>query len=225
MFRIHGAFTDMRLLPRILILSLPAIALVCCASCGTPSQANILLRKQNQQLQDQFAASNKQNEMDARQIAGLQARNPTVATLPPEELAKLVTTKGIRFGRLTGGIQIDSSHPGDQGVKVYVVVFDDSGQEIKAAGTIKVEAFDLAAAQPKLGEWSFDLEQAKANWYGQFLIDYYYALVCPWQTPPQHPDVTIKVTFVDELTKLPFTAQEVVHVMLPPAVTTQQAAR
>jgi hypothetical protein len=196
----------------------------CCAGCGAPNQANIELRKQNQQLQDQVSQLQKQHEMDANQITGLQARSPTVPTLPPEELAKLVTTKGIKFGRLTGGVEGDPDRAGDTGLKVYVILFDESGQEIKAAGTISVEAFDLAAKEPKLGKWDWNLEAAKANWYGHFLVDYYYAVVCPWQTPPQHPDITVKVTFVDELTKLPFTMQTVVHVKLPPAAATKEPA-
>ena len=171
--------------------------------------------KDNQQLQAQLTQLQNQHEMDAAQIAGLQARIPTEPTLPPEELAKLVTTHGIRLGRLTGGLDIDPDKPGDEGLKVYVIPYDEAGQEIKAAGTISVEAFDLAEKEPRLGKWDFDLEAAKQNWYGQFLLDYYYALVCPWQTVPRHADVTIKVTFVDELTKLPFTTQKVVHVMLP----------
>lgn len=192
-----------------------ATALIDCGGCGSPNQANIALRKQNQQLQGELDQLHKQHAMDANQIAGLQARFPTVPTLPPDELAKLVTTQGIRFGRLTGGQDTDPRKEGDEGLKVYIIVYDESGQEIKAAGAVSVEAFDLAAKEPKLGKWDFDLKQSKEHWYGQFLFDYYYAVECPWQIVPQHPDITIKVTFVDELTKLPFTAQKVVHVMLP----------
>jgi len=36
--------------------------------------------------------------------------------------------------------------------------------------------------------------------------------------------LTVKVTFVDELTKLPFTTQTVVHVLLPPAPTSGPVA-
>jgi hypothetical protein len=194
------------------------LLLIQCTGCGAPNQANIALRKENQQLKTQLDQLRKQRAMDADQIAGLQARIPTEPTLPPDQLAKLVTTHGIRLGRLTGGQDIDPDKPGDEGLKVYVITYDETGQEIKAAGTISIEAFDLAAKEPRLGKWDFNLEQAKQNWYGQFLIDYYYAVVCPWQTVPQHADITVKVTFVDELTKLPFTTQKVVHVMLPPAV-------
>jgi hypothetical protein len=207
-------------------LCLLAVAAGCfTAGCfGTPNQANILLRKENQDLHDQVSQLKTDKQMDANVIAGLQARIPTEPTLPPAELDKLYTTHGIRLGRLTGGMQMQPDKPGDQGLAVYVIPYDQSEQPFKAAGAITVEAFDLAAKDPFIGRWKFDLEQAKANWYGYFLIDYYYALSCPWQTLPQHPDLTVKVTFVDELTKLPFTTQTVVHVMLPPAPTTGPAA-
>ncbi len=216
----------MRLISSTLALTLIGATLaISSAGCGTPNQANIALRKQNQQLQIELDQLRKQQAMAAQQIAGLQARDLTEPTLPPEQLAKLVTTHGIRLGRLTGGEDIDPDKPGDEGLKVFVIPYDDSGQEIKAAGTISVEAFDLAAKDPRLGKWDFTLEQAKQNWYGQFLVDYYYAVVCPWQTVPRHADVTIKVTFVDELTKLPFTTQKVVRVMLPPTPTSQPSAQ
>jgi hypothetical protein len=208
------------------VFTLPAaLALLTLPGCGTPNQANIALRKDNQQLQIQIDQLQKQHEMDLNQISGLQARMPTEPTLPPEELAKLVTTHGVRLGKLTGGENTSPDTPGDKGIKVYVIPYDDTSQEIKAAGTITVEMFDLAAKEPRLGKWHFDLDQAKQNWYGQFLIDYYYAMFLPWQTVPQHADVTVKVTFVDELTKLPFTTQKVIHVTMPPAPISQPSVR
>lgn len=207
----------------------PALCLAAgclCAGClGKPNQANIVLRKENQQLHSQLDQLKNQHEMDANVIAGWQARAPSEPTLPPAELDKLYTTHGIRLGKLTGGINLDPNQPGDQALKVYVILSDQSGQEFKAAGTITVEAFDLAAKEPLVGRWQFDLEQARQNWYGYFLIDYYYAVICPWPVAPRHPDLTVKVTFVDELTKLPFTTQGVVRVALPPASTTRPSSQ
>jgi hypothetical protein len=200
-----------------------ASSLLCMALClpggclGKPNQANILLRKQNQQLQAQVDQLQAAHAMDANLIAGYQSRIPTEPTLPPAELDKLFTTHGVRLGRLTGGFDSDESKPGDTGLKVYVIPIDQTGQDLKSAGAITIEAFDLAEKDTRIGRWDFDLEQAGQNWYGYFLIDYYYELTCPWQTAPKHSELTLKVTFVDELTKLPFTVQKVVHVTLPPA--------
>src|SRR2546429_693131 len=83
----------------------------------------------------------------------------------------------------------------------YVVPTDDTDQPIKAAGTFTIDLFDLAIAdEPRLGRWTFDVEQSKANWYGT-LFDYTYAFTLPWQKLPRHPDLTVRVTFLDELTQ------------------------
>jgi hypothetical protein len=216
--------------PRFIRLAWAALAvgaaLGCVGCAGSPTAVNITLRKENQQLHKQIRQLQDQHEQDAALIAGLQRRSPTEKTLPPGELAKLFTTHGISFGRLTGGLQTNPNLPYDQGLKVFMVPIDQMNQPLKAAGGITVEAFDLAADHPRIGEWKFPVEQAAQNWYGYFLIDYYYVLSCPWQTAPQHGDLTIKVTFVDELTKIPFSAQELVHITPPPpSPTTAASAR
>ena len=96
------------------------------------------------------------------------------------------------------------------------------------AGAFTVEAFDLAATPAKLGTWTFDLAAARAAWSGG-LMSYQYVLTCPWQSGqggvPKHDEVTIKVTFRDELTGREFAAQRVVKVKLPAAGTSTTDAR
>jgi hypothetical protein len=41
---------------------------------------------------------------------------------------------------------------------------------------------------------------------------YTYVLSCPWQSPPKHSDITLKVTFTDALTGRAFTAQKSIKV-------------
>ena len=48
-------------------------------------------------------------------------------------------------------------------------------------------------------------------------MDYNYVLVAPWRDKvPEHPQLTLKVTFFDELLQLPFTAQTNIKVDPPP---------
>ena len=197
-------------------------ALVCATGCGSPSKVNIELRKQVQTLQAENAKLRQEHDADQRVITGLHDRQGTLPTLPADRLAHLFTTHGIQFGRLTGGADLDPNKPGDEGIAVYVVPVDETGDKLKAAGSFDIEAFDLAEPQsPLVGHWHFDLQQTRAAW-SDVLIEYNYVLICPWQNViPKHPDLTVKVTFLDELTQTPFTAQRVVHVNLPPAPTTQ----
>lgn len=199
-------------------------ALVCAAGCGSPNRVNIELRKQIQTLQAQDAALRQQHGADERVIAGLQDRQGTIPTLPASRLAGLFTTHGLQFGRLTGGLDLDASKPGDEGFGVYVVPVDETGDKLKAAGSFDIEAFDLAQPQsPFVGHWHFDLQQTRAAWTS-VILQYNYVLICPWQkVVPAHAALTIKVTFLDALTQTPFTAQQVIRVNLPPAATTQKS--
>ena len=168
-----------------------------------------------------MTASRIRSRGDQAIIAGLRGRAPQIPTLPSEELDKLFTVHNIKFGRLTGQYTNEGSQIA-AGLKVYVVPTDQSDQLLKSAGSFVVEAFDLKASQPRIGRWTFDLDEAKKNWFGSFLFDYYYVLPCPWQTIPQHTDLTVKVTFLDELTKITFNAERPVKLNLPlPPATTQ----
>lgn len=191
-------------------------ALLLCTGCGSPSKANVELRKQVQDLQSQVARLRRQHEADLMETQGLRDRSGTLPTLPTERLARLFTTHGLEFGRLTGGADLDPKKPGDEGLAVYIVPVDQTGEKLKAAGSFNVEAFDLAEPKdPLVGRWHFDLEQARKAWSG-WLLDYSYILICPWKKTPKHADLTVKVRFLDELTQTPFTAQRVVRVNLPP---------
>jgi hypothetical protein len=198
-------------------------ALLCCGAvagslgCGSPSQANIELRKENQQLRQQLSQLKILHEGDQRTIQGLRDRVGTLPTLSTTRLAELFSTHGLTFGRLTGAAELDPAKPGNEGLAIYISPIDETGGRLKAAGTFDIDAFDLAEPKdPLLGHWHFNLQQSRSAWT-EVLLEYGYALMCPWQNkPPKHPDVTIKVTFFDELTQTPFSAQQVVHVAVAP---------
>ena len=156
-------------------------------------------------------------------IQALQQNRPTAPSLPEQRLEKLFTTHGITLGRLTGGDDWDSAKPGDDGLKIYAVPTDDQNTPFKAAGSFKIEAFDLGdPAKPLIGTWTFDTTQTRELFFSHAML-YTYVLTCPWQTVPAHNDLTIKVTFQDELTGREFTVQKEVRVNPPPAAPTTQS--
>jgi hypothetical protein len=129
----------------------------------------------------------------------------------------MFTVHGLKFARLTGGADLDPSKPGDEGLKVHVVPTDDEGDVLKAAGTFVIEAFDLGESnQPLVGRWTFDVDQSRKSWYSGGLL-YEYAFTCPWTNRPTRADLTLKVTFTDDLTRRQFTAQKQVKISSPPA--------
>lgn len=192
-----------------------AIALLC-TSCSTPNTANIELRKEKQNLEDKIAELNRVHDADQATIQSLQNRIGTLPTLPQNRLDQLFTVHGLELGRLTGGVDLDPAKPGDEGIRIYATPTDDDGEPIKAAGSFVVEAFDLAAKSPEIGKWTFDLATTRKIWLGNFLA-HNFVLTCPWQQIPQHQELTIKVTFLDQLTQRQFHAQTVVKVKLPAA--------
>lgn len=199
----------------------PAVgaALFACVGCGSPSKVNILLRKENQTLRKEMSDLKRAHEAD---VADMRARDAarsgeaSATTLPsPALLDTVVTTHGLRIGKLTGGFDADASKPGDEMLKVYVVPTDRTGDLLKAAGSFEVEMFDLAEQkQVRLGHWEFSADETAALWYGQFL-SYGYVLPCPWQTVPTHRDVTVKMSFTDTLTGRTFTEQKQISINPP----------
>jgi hypothetical protein len=204
--------------------AVPAVLLGCVLSlggCGSPNRVNISLRKDVQTRDAQIAQLKLQHDADAATIAGLNSRSgaAAVASLSPERLDRLFTVYGIKLARLSGGSDLDPSRPGDEGIKLYVGLIDQTGDEFKASGSFVVEAFDLAAGNGglRIGRWEFPVEQSQANWHS-FLMRYEYVLTLPWQgVIPRNPDITVKVTFNDELTGRQFTVQQPVKIHPPPA--------
>jgi hypothetical protein len=195
------------------------LALAIVGGCGSPDAANIQLRKQNQQLQSSVDDLTAQHARDASALHAAEAARPTTRTLSADRLDRLVTTHDIQIGKLTGGDNPDTVIGPDTMLKVYVVPIDGQGVPFKAAGAFTVEAFDLdAASHPLVGTWHFPLEKTRDLFFNQLSL-YTYVLDCPWQTIPRHPDLTVKVTFDDELTARQFTAQT--QVKVHPAAITQ----
>lgn len=189
-----------------------AFAFVGCAA--KPSATNIKLRVQVQSLKDDVAALKSQHAGDLATIDAMKSPATTQPQLSGADADALFTTHGIRFGKLTGGANFDPAKSGDGGLKVYVTPFDEEHDDFKAAGSITVEAFDLAADKTELGKWYFSTADAKKLWNGQAIL-YEYIVPCLWQTMPMHEDVTVKVTFVDALTGRSFTEQKLVKIKLP----------
>jgi hypothetical protein len=193
------------------------------AGCGKPNIASIEVRRSNQTLRDEVAGLKRAREADAATIKALEARATTVPSLPTARLEDLFTTHGLQLGRLTGGADLDRNKPGDEGLKVYATPTDDEGQPFKAAGSFVVEAFDLSANPPQVGRWTFDTKTARGTWVGMALARAF-VLTCPWQTPPQHAELTVKVTFRDELTGREFHEQKLVKIQPPaPAPSTAES--
>jgi hypothetical protein len=191
------------------------------AGCG-PDKTNVQLRKDKQQLQSQIADLQQQLQADRARIAGLEKQVGSVPTLPQDRLDKLVTVHGIKLGRLTGGDPANGVDAPDEGLRIYLTPIDETAEALKATGAVEVEAFDLGLpGDNRIGRWTFDSATLKSRWRSLGMLRSF-VLECPWQKPPQHPKLAVKVTFRDELTGRIYDQLQEVHVKIP---TTRPATR
>ena len=134
-----------------------------------------------------------------------------------KRLEKLFHAEKIRLGRHTGGIDTDDKFVHDA-IKVYLHPIDPDGSTVKAAGSVKIQIFDLALPAERniigLYEWSVD-DMSKC-FSGGFMT-YHFSFVCPWKknTLPEHEQLTVRVEFLDYLTGKTFTTQKACKVKLP----------
>ena len=197
-------------------------ALTALVGCGQPDKTNIQLRKDKQQLETQITQLQQDLQAANARIAGMEKDKGTLPTLPQERLDRLFTVHGIKLGRLTGGDPSNVRNDPDEGLKIYLAPVDGAGEALKATGTVTIEAFDLALiGDNRVGQWTFDAIALKPHWrsLGAFRT---FVLECPWQKPPEHPKLAVKVTFKDELTGRVYDQIQEVNVKIP---TTRPVAR
>ncbi len=199
--------------------TLTGVILLIVSGCHTPDAANIALRKENSALSAQIDSLNHRHEADVATIQSLQQKGPMTMSLSQSRIERLFTTHGLAFGVLTGGYNADDSDGPSDGLEIAVYPTDDQGSPLKAAGSFTIQAFDLADPHdPLIGTWNFPPEKSRDLFYAHLSM-YTYILKCPWQRTPQHGDLTVRVTFNDELTGRTFTVDRPIHATLSAATT------
>ncbi len=192
-------------------------ALAILLSAGCPDTTLVELRKENLRLKEGLADRDRQT---AALSAALEECNRQLAQargLSPETLEKIFYADKIVIDPLSGGQDYDGQ-PGDDGVTVYLRPLDRDGDALKVAGDVRIELYDLAMPPGRnlIATHQFPVEKLRESWYGK-LMTYHYTFRCPWQHgPPENPEITVRATFVDYLTRRVMTAQTVVKVRPPP---------
>ncbi len=147
----------------------------------------------------------------------------TLQTLGQKRLEKLNRVERINLSGSSTGVDLDDK-PGDEAIKVYLQPIDQDGSTIKAAGSIKIELYDLAAAPKEnlIGRYEWSVDEISKHW-ASFVV-HHYSFVCKWQAQtPKHDEITIRVEFTDYLTGKTFTNQTVCKIQLPPKGSDNQA--
>jgi hypothetical protein len=188
--------------------------------CGRPDAVNAQLRKEKQTLENRLADAEHQVHAAQAQIRALEAQSNAAAvpTLPQERLKRLFTVHGIELGRATGGVDLDRKLTGDEALKIYLTPIDQTRSGVKATGRVTVDALQLMpGAEPiRLGHWEWDSPALFSQWRSLGPLEAF-VLTCPWQTPPTKDELTVQVTFKDELTGRVYDVVKQVKVNPPPA--------
>jgi hypothetical protein len=184
---------------------------------GCMNDTEMKLRDENTRLAGELDQTKNQLTTQRATIDELNKQLDAARGITPEELKKIYYPKEIVIDRLSGGYDSDGK-PGDDGVAVYLRPIDQYGDIIKAPGEVRIQLFDLAAppGRNQIGEYVIPVEELGPLWHGRFLTNHY-TIKCPWPSgPPEHNEITIRVTFVDYLTKRVVSAQSTGKVKLPP---------
>lgn len=171
------------------------------ASQGQPEQSK--RKKNNLGTYEKIQAENADLNM---QIKTLSSLNPEV------KLDALSRLKGIKIGRYTGLHDKNGDGKNDTLI-VYVKPFDEVGDNIKAAGNVKVQLWNLntEAADALLGQWEITPEELKAMWEGMGIVNCYRLKFDVSKLFSRNKEeLTVEVTFIDYITKEVFREQKVI---------------
>lgn len=203
-----GIRTRMKLPMRQFVCML--IAGVAIASIGSGCASNRIraqLMREKDKLQLENAALERQLKTcrEAKQSLSTQVEN--LQNFPPDRPITLFSPVRIEIASLSGGTDLDGK-PGDDGVNVYVRLFDKEGDAVKAPGRLTAQILDLEnAGNPRsLCVRTIASEQELCeSWYGRFGTNHF-KVVCrldPDGSQPRTDEVGVRVEFVPYLTGVP----------------------
>ncbi len=193
-----------------------AVLIAALAGCGDPDAHDPHVGFQRDRAYERVRQLESQNERLRRELRDANARIETLSALGEDRLEKLNRVQRVRFGSGTGGADLDDE-PGDELVKVVLEPIDQDGAVVKAAGSVKLQLFDLAADREPgklVAELSADPDAVSDAWASGFLSRQY-GFKLPVDVPDRDRELTLRVEFVDYLTGRTFTAQQVVTLRAP----------
>jgi hypothetical protein len=193
------------------------LLLLACLGCENLQQENARLRADLRQANERIDELTRTVEQQTARLDAQARQIRTLQDLGDKRLEKLFTVESLHIGRHTGGIDTDDK-PGHDAIIVYLKPKDAQGATLKAAGSVKIQLFDLAAENGRrdLATWSFDVEEARGHYASGIMTDHY-SFELPLEARPAHADLTLRAEFTDYLTGRTFDAQDTFTIKLPPA--------
>jgi hypothetical protein len=164
------------------------------------------LKEENRQLSHEAAGLKEENLKLSEQVETLGALDSG------ERQRSLPTTSKIAITKRSGFVDKDADNVKEKLV-VYIKPYDSNLDVIKAAGSIKVQLWDLEQSSEKamLKEWTIAPQQLTKMWMGAFMTGYYRLLLDLEPAVIQAgTEYTIKVSFTDYISGKVLKEQKVV---------------
>ena len=165
------------------------------AGCQKSNETRPLLLKVEQltqektRLQEDLTQSKSKNEQLKEQLQVLSGLPKNV------RIDSLYHLQSVRIHRYTNLLDEDKDGKMDKLV-VYLQPIDDQGDIIKAAGTVKVQLWDLnqPSGEALLGQWNVGADELKKHWVTFLVTDYRLTFDLPEKIEHYDKPLTVKVT-------------------------------
>jgi len=192
--------------------------------CDIGGPAYRQLAAENVELKSQLAEMRRENERLGDDVRDLRAQRDTLMGIQGLRVEAIPRVASVELGKWTGGYTLrrgeakdgEGVRRGHDAVKVYLIPRDAAGSVIKAPGSVTIRLFDLAAAEGAewLGQCEVSPKELESLWFTGLFMPDHYSIVCPFEKPPEHPDVTVRAEFTDYVTGKTFT--QVMNVRVEP---------
>lgn len=193
------------------------ISLVFAFGCDSQTAKKPTTEQQLQQLTSQKTDLQNQLEQTKTENDRLKKQAESLSNLPGDKRADAIYhLKSIKIGRYTNFYDKDKT-PGATGKKnlvVYVEPIDETGDFIKAAGTIDVQLWDLNKKEneARLAQWQIEPNELKMLWLsGMFSSSYRLSFDAAEIIDNFDKPLTVKVNFTDYLSGATFTEQFIIR--------------
>ena len=124
-------------------LALACLAIAAALAGCQPSGEVATLQHDLEEARNQVRQCNDDKQSLQSVIVKQQKQVDTLLDLGDKRLEKLFHVKSIELGQYTGGVNLTGTDDSADAIKVYVRPLDQDGSVIKAAGSVKIQLFDL----------------------------------------------------------------------------------
>ena len=205
------------LLVRSSLFVVTLFSLVFAFGCNDQTAKKPKTAQQVQQLTEQKADLQNQLEQTKTENDRLKKQAESLSTLPGDKRADAIYhIKSVKIGSYTNFYDDDKT-PGATGKKklvVYVEPIDETGDTVKAGGTVDVQLWDLNKkdSDARLAQWRLEPNEIKTLWLGGMLSSSYrLSFDAAGIVDKLDKPLTVKVNFTDYLSGMTFTEQFIIH--------------